>query len=160
MNIKTLIPTSLKYFLREKPFLSDKFYLKQTFKKKMGYPLNLKNPLTFNEKLQWLKLNDRKDIYTKMVDKFEAKKYVANVLGDDFIIPTLGVYKNFDEIDFSSLPNEFVLKTTHDSGGVCICRNKNDFDYNEAKNKITKSLKKKYYWHGREWSYKNVVQRI
>ena len=160
MKIKNLIPTSLKYFLREKPFLSDKIYLKKTFKKKMGYLLNLEHPVTFNEKLQWLKLNDRKDVYTKMVDKYEAKEYVANILGQEFIIPTLGVYSTFAEIDFDILPEKFVLKTTHDSGGVAVCRNKADFDYVATKDKLTKSLKKKYYWHGREWPYKNVEPRI
>ena len=143
MNFRNLISPSIKYFFREKPFLSDKTYLKLTFKKKMGYRLRLEKPVTFNEKLQWLKLYDRKDIYSKMVDKCYAKKYVASIIGEDFIIPTLGVYNTFSEINFDSLPEKFVLKTTHDSGGVVVCRNKENFDYYAAKDKLTKSLKKK-----------------
>ena len=139
---------------------SDKFFLKCAYRYRFNEKLNLDNPQTFNEKLQWLKLYDRKPEYTQMVDKYEAKKWIAERIGEEYIIPTLGVWDSFDEIDFDKLPNQFVLKTTHDSGGVVICRDKNNFDKKEAKKKLKKSLKRNYYWHGREWPYKNVKPRI
>ena len=147
----------LKLFSRifpDKLFLKIKYYL--VFKKR----LNLKNPQTFNEKLQWLKLNNRKDIYTTMVDKYEVKKYVSNIIGSEYIIPTLGVYSNFDEIDFDKLPNQFVIKCTHDSCGLIIVKNKNEMDITNTRKKITRCLKANYYYSGREWPYKNVKPRI
>ena len=140
--------------------LPDKIYLKIKYRLVMKKRLNLKKPETLNEKIQWLKLYDRKDIYTKMVDKYEAKKYVANIIGDKYIIPTLGIYDKFDDINFEQLPKQFVIKCTHDSGGLFICKNKKDFDISLAKKKINKCLKKNYYYYGREWPYKNVKPRI
>ena len=122
--------------------------------------MDIDNPTTFNEKLQWLKLHDRKPEYTQMVDKYEAKKYVAEKIGEQYIIPTLGVWDKFDEIDFDSLPNQFVLKCTHDSGGLVVCRDKSKLDFDLVKKKISKSLKQNYFWRGREWPYKNVKPRI
>jgi len=139
---------------------SDEKYLKYKFKLVFGKELNLKNPQTFSEKLQWLKIYDRKPIYTTMVDKYEAKKYVADIIGKEYIIPTLGVWNKFEDIDFDKLPSQFVLKCTHDSGGLVICRDKSKFDYKFAKKKINKSLKRNYFWQGREWPYKNVKPRI
>lgn len=140
--------------------LSDEKYLKKAFNSILGYPLNLSNPQTYNEKLQWLKLHNRKPIYTTMVDKASAKEYVANKIGEEYIIPTLGIYNNFDEIDFTKLPNQFVLKCTHDSGGLVICRDKSKLDIKSAKKKITKCLKKDYYLQWREWPYKDVPHKI
>lgn len=140
--------------------IPDNIYLKYKYRKIMGKPLNLKNPQTFNEKLQWLKLYDRKPIYTIMVDKYEAKQYVADIIGEEYIIPTLGVWDHFDDIDFEVLPEQFVLKCTHDSGGVVICKNKNELDKTTTKGKIEKCLKTNFYWNGREWPYKNVKPRI
>lgn len=140
--------------------MDDEKYLKLMFRARMGRKLDLKNPKTFNEKLQWLKLYDRNPEYSNMVDKYEAKKYVAERIGEEYIIPTLGVWDSFDEIDFSSLPDQFVLKCTHDSGGLVICKNKADFDMEEARRKINRSLKNDYYLWGREWPYKNVKPRI
>ena len=140
--------------------LPDKLYLEYKYKRYFGKKLNLNNPQTFNEKLQWLKLYDRKPIYTTMVDKYESKKYVADIIGEEYIIPTLGVWDKFDDIDFDKLPNEFVLKTTHDSGGVVICRDKSTFDINSAREKLNKSLNYNFYYMGREWPYKNVKPRI
>lgn len=156
MDKKQLL-TNLKYLLF---FLPDKSYLKLYYYLSFKKKLNLDNPQTFNEKLQWLKLNDRKDIYTTMVDKYEAKSYIANIIGEKYIIPTLGIYNNFNEIDFNKLPNQFVIKTTHDSGGIVICKNKKLFDKESAKKKINKSLKRNFYLVGREWPYKNVKPRI
>ena len=143
-----------------KKIIPDKVYLKHSYKRIMGKPLNLDNPVTFNEKLQWLKLYDRKAVYTTMVDKYAVKQYVANLIGNQYIIPTLGVWNNFDDIDFDKLPNEFVLKCTHDSGGVIICKDKNNFDKEKAKDKIEKCLKNNFYYMGREWPYKDVPHRI
>lgn len=140
--------------------IPDKLFLKLSYRIKVGERLNLKNPRTFNEKLQWLKLYDRKPIYKKMVDKYEAKKYVASIIGDEYIIPTLGVWDKFEDIDFDSLPNQFVLKCTHDSASVVICKDKEKFDYNEAKKHIEHCLEKDLFWFGREWPYKGLKRRI
>lgn len=140
--------------------LEDEVYIKRQFKMVMGYDLPLDNPTTFNEKLQWLKLNDRKAEYTTMVDKYLAKQYVSGIIGDSYVIPTIGVWDSFDEIDFSKLPNAFVLKCTHDSGGVVVVRDKKTFDYSTIKGKMNKALKRNFYYYGREWPYKNVKPRI
>ena len=140
--------------------LSDEKHIKIEYKNIFGKDLNLENPQTFNEKLQWLKLNDRKDIYTTMVDKYESKKYVADLIGEEYIIPTLGIYDKFEDINFKDLPNQFVIKCTHDSGGLSICRDKRTFNIKEAKKKIEKSLKINFYRYHREWPYKNVKPRI
>ena len=141
-------------------WMSDKAYLKMAFRMNVGKRLDLKNPKTYNEKLQWLKLYDRKPEYSQMVDKYEAKRYVADRIGEEYIIPALGVWDNFDDIDFDALPNQFVLKTTHDCGGLVICRDKSKLDKEAAKKKLTKCLKRNYFWGNREWPYKNVKPRI
>ena len=140
--------------------LTDKAYIKLEYFRRLHKFPNLKNPKTFNEKLQWLKLYDRKPIYTTMVDKYEAKKYVADIIGEEYIIPTIGAWDKFEDIDFDALPDQFVLKCTHDSGGLAICRDKSKFDIKKARNKINKSLKRNYYWANREWPYKDVKPRI
>lgn len=143
-----------------KRIIPDSVYLKILYKKIMNKKLNLKSPTTFNEKLQWLKLYDRKKIYTTMVDKYEVKKYVSDKINNDYIIPTIGKWNKFEEINFDELPEQFVLKCTHDSGSVIICKSKEKFNKNEAKVKINKALKKNYYYNSREWPYKNVKPRI
>lgn len=140
--------------------MDDDEYLKKKFKAKIGKDLNLESPTTFNEKLQWLKLNDRNPKYTTMVDKYEVKQYVADKIGEQYIIPTYGVWDKFEDIDFDKLPEQFVLKCTHDSGGLVICRDKSKFDIDAAKKKINKSLQNNYFYNGREWPYKNVPARI
>ena len=139
--------------------LTDKQYLKLVGYTK-GIKFNFEKPTSFNEKLQWLKLYDRKPEYTRMVDKYEAKKYVADKIGEQYVIPTLGVWDKFEDIDFDSLPNQFVLKCTHDSGGLVICRDKSTLNLQFASKKIKKGLKQNYYWSCREWPYKNVKPRI
>ena len=139
---------------------SDKLYLEVMFWTNTDKQLNLKDPKTFNEKLQWLKLYDRKPEYTRMVDKYEVKKYVAERIGEEYIIPTLGVWDRFEDIDLDSLPDQLVLKCTHDSGGLVICRDKAKQDWDTAKGMIERSLKRNYYLHGREWPYKDVKPRI
>ena len=140
--------------------IPDRKFLEWVFPLYTGYKLNLDNPKTYNEKLQWLKLYDRNPEYTKMVDKFGAKKYVASIIGEEHIIPTLAVYDRVEDIDFTKLPNQFVLKCTHDSGGVVICKDKSTFDKAAALNKLKKGLKQNFYWKNREWPYKNVKPRI
>ena len=126
----------------------------------MGKKLDLENPQTFNEKLQWLKLYDRKGEYTKMVDKYEVRKYIAEKIGEEYLIPLLGVWDKFDDIDFDKLPNQFVLKCTHDSGGLVICKDKSKLDIDAARKKINKCLKRDFFKLTREWPYKNVKPRI
>lgn len=141
-------------------FLRDETYIKIKYRLVTGKKLNLSNPVLFNEKMQWLKLYDRKKEYTNMVDKYEAKKYVSNIIGDDYIVPTIGLYERFDDIDFEQLPNQFVIKCTHDSGGIVICKDKSKFNISNARNKINKFLKREYFYIHREWPYKNVKPRI
>lgn len=139
----------------------DSWFLFFRFKDHLGYYPNLIHPKTFNEKLQWLKLNNRQPVYSQMVDKFEVREYISNKLGEEFLIPLVGgPWSSFDEIDFDSLPDSFVLKCTHDSASVVICEDKKNFDKSAAKKKIEKSLKLNYYINGREWPYKAVEPRV
>lgn len=140
--------------------LDDETYIKRLFKGSLGYELNLKSPQTFNEKIQWLKLYDRKPEYTKMVDKYYAKEYVSDLIGSEHIVTTYGVWKNFEDIDFNSLPSQFVLKCTHDSGGVVVCREKKDLNIEKTRKILEKSLKRNFYTVSREWPYKNVEPQI
>lgn len=143
-------------------FLNDEQYTKLTYRVQMGEKLNLVEPKKYNEKLQWLKLYDHNPIYSTIVDKFAAKEYVSKLVGEQYVIKTLGVWNEFDEIGFDMLPEQFVLKTTHSGGnmGVVICRDKNKFNFDAAKIKLEKSLKKDAYMVSREWPYKNVPRRI
>lgn len=140
--------------------LDDRTFIKLEYYSNFGKRLNLNNPVTFNEKLQWLKLYDRNPMYTRMVDKVSAKEYVAEIIGEQYIIPTLGVWDRPEDINFDALPNQFVLKVTHDSGGLVICRDKSKFDKSKAIDKLTRSLKRDYYSAYREWPYKDVRKRI
>ena len=139
---------------------TDETYIKLLFGLTMNKKLNLKNPQTFNEKIQWLKLNYRKPELTKMVDKYEAKEYVSKIIGEEFIVKNIGLWDSFDKIDFDKLPDQFVLKTTHDQGGVVIVNDINKLDKNATKKKLTEHLKVKHYYLSREWPYKNVQPRI
>lgn len=141
-------------------FIDDETYLKLAFRANLGKKLNLDAPKTFSEKLQWLKLRDRQPVYTRWVDKQEAKILAAQRIGEEYIIPTLGVWDSFEDIDFDALPEKFVLKCTHDSGGLVICRDKSRLDKAAAKKKIEKCLHHSYYWGLREWPYKEVPRRI
>lgn len=140
--------------------IPDTIYLKIIYRSIFGRSLNLENPKTYNEKLQWLKLYDRNPLYTKLVDKYLVKQYVAEIIGEEHVIPTLGLYDSFADIDFSSFPDKFVLKTTHDSGGVIICNDKKLFDIDSASMDLTSYQKKSFFYQGREWPYKNVQPRI
>lgn len=143
-------------------WLPDKWYLSLRYRCNMGHWINWKNPKTFTEKLQWLKLYNRKPEYTSMVDKYAVKKYVADLIGEEYIIPTIGVWDKPEDIDWESLPNQFVLKTTHGGGGggVVICKDKATFDKEAAVAKLKESLSSDIYSGLREWPYKNVTKRI
>jgi hypothetical protein len=140
--------------------VSDKRFVEMMFYRDMGYKLDLENPRTFNEKLQWLKIYNHRPEYTAMVDKAAAKEYVASIIGPEHIIPTLGLWDRFEDIDFSQLPEKFVLKTTHDSKSVVICTDRRTFDLEAARKLLTTSLQRSYYLRFREWPYKNVRGRI
>lgn len=139
----------------------DKLYLQIMYFLACGKKLDLKHPKTFNEKLQWLKLYNHNPLYTTMVDKVEAKKYVAKKIGEEYIIPTLGVWDEPEDIDFEKLPNQFVLKCNHNSGlGMCICKDKNQLNIEKAKSELKKGLCQNYYKYWREWPYKNIKRKI
>ena len=140
--------------------IPDRLYLCWRYRLFFKRKLNLKTPERFTEKIQWLKLYDRNPIYVQMADKSLVKEYVARKIGKEYIIPTLGIWDSFDDIDFNLLPNSFVLKCTHDSGGVYICTDKNRLNYTKIKNSINHSLKVNYFWYGREWVYKHIQPRI
>lgn len=141
-------------------WMSDETFLKFLFRVNLGYSLDLKNPKTFNQKMQWLKLNNLHPEYSRVVDKYEVRSYIKEILGEDYLIPLLGVWDNADDIDFSKLPKQFVLKCTHNSGGVIVCRDKDQLDKKQAIDKLNRLLKKKYYMQGREYPYKSVKPRI
>lgn len=138
----------------------DKVYISLLYRLRLGRKLNLKNPITFNEKLQWLKLYNRNPRYTDMVDKYAVREFIKDTIGEKYLVSLLGVYESTEEIDYSKLPNQFVLKPTHTSGNIIICKNKDNLDI-EATNKVlNKWLKREYYWYQREWPYKNIKPRI
>lgn len=141
-------------------YIPDKLYLKILYYKFLKKNLNLKNQKTFTEKLQWIKIYDRKPIYTKMVDKYEVREFISKKIGSQYLIPLIGVWEKYDQINFSALPNQFVLKTTHDSGGVRICKDKKTFNYKEAELFLKNRLNTNYFYMTREWPYKNVKPRI
>lgn len=141
--------------------LSDKNYLKIMFWAHMGKRLNLKKPITYNEKLQWLKLHDRQSQYVMMADKYAVREHIAQVLGTEYLIPLLGVWENPDDIDFDALPQQFVLKCNHNSGtGMYICKDKSKMNIEQVKKELCKGLRQDYHLCGREWVYKNIKRRI
>lgn len=141
-------------------WMPDKMFLTLMFRSKMGYWMDWKNPCTFNEKLQWLKLYDRPPLYTQLVDKYEVRKYVAEKIGADYLIPQLGVWNKVDDIDFDALPNKFVIKCTHDSGSAIICKDKAKLNLKEIRTKISHQLSRNFYFVAREWPYKTVLPQI
>lgn len=140
--------------------LPDKMFLQIYYKKNMKRFIDFKHPKSFNEKIQWLKVYDRKPLYNKIADKYEVRDYVRNILGENYLIPIYGVYNNFSEIDFDKLPNQFVIKCTHDSGSVVVCRDKSNFDLEKARIKIELGLRHNAYDYAREWQYKDIKPRI
>lgn len=157
---KRIGSTIYYHYPRWRKYMPDKMYLQCIWRDTMGYELDFRHPKTFCEKLQWLKIYNRKPVYTKMVDKATAKEYVASIIGEKYIIPTLGIYNNFDEIDFDTLPNQFVLKATHNSGGVYICKDKSQIDLVKARSMTEGQFGINVYNDYKEWPYKNVKPRI
>lgn len=155
---KYFLPHSL--IVKLMSFVSDETYIKIKWKKWMDYKLNLDNPRTFNEKLQWIKLNDHNPLYTELVDKYRVKQYVTEKVGSEYVIPLLGQWDSVDKIEWEKLPNQFVIKCSHDSGSTVLCKDKSALDIDTAKKKLESSLKRNYYWESREWPYKNVKPRI
>jgi len=158
-KIRLAIANSVSYSYLSR-LIPDKAYLKLQYKLHFGKKLNLESPKTFNEKLQWLKLYDRKPEYVQMVDKYRVREYIADKIGEEYLIPLLGVWDKFEDIDFDMLPEQFALKCNHDSGSVVVCKDKKTFDYEKAKVKFLKALKRNLYYFGREWPYKYVPRKI
>ena len=153
------------YLLEQKELIKRRFvdpekYIKALFYKRMGYPLNLEDPQTYSEKLQWLKLYWHLPLLTMLVDKYAVKDFVRERIGDEYIIPTIAVWDKVSEINWDDLPNQFVLKCTHDSGGLVICKNKSHLDRRHSIRLLKRSMSKNYYYYGFEWPYKNVKPRI
>lgn len=146
--------------------VSDSYALKQQWKSKRGTNLDLRHPQKLSEKLQWLKIHDRKPLYTTLVDKYRAKIWLENQFGAEHIIPTLFVYQNVDEIDFDALPHSFAIKCNHDSGSVFLCHDKSkgvfldkhmhEYQFEEVKRILNQGLKHNYWRNAIEWPYKNV----
>lgn len=139
---------------------ADERYLYFSYLINFGEKPNFKEPRTFNEKMNWLKLHDRKDIYTTMADKYAAKAFVAERIGEKYVVRNYGVYNRWEDIDFSSLPDKFVIKGTHDSGGAFVCKDKKSFDFKKVERRIKHNLKINYFYPMREWPYKNIKPRI
>ena len=151
------VMTFLKKSLR---FLPDKTYIKLYYRLRVGRPLNTKNPTTLNEKLQWLKFNYRFPLQSIISDKLLVRDYVAEKIGAEYLIPLLGTWENYDDVDFDKLPEKFVLKCNHDSGGLVVCTDKSKLDHKEARNRVEKSLKSNFFYIGREYQYRNIKPRI
>ena len=142
-------------------FLSDKAYLKLRFRLIMGRKPDLNDPTTYNEKLQWLKLNNRRAEYTMMVDKYRVREYIAKTIGEEYLIPLIGIWDREEDIDFEKLPERFVLKCNHNSGlGMYICRDKSKLDVEKVRKELRRGMEQNYYLRGREWPYKNVPRKI
>lgn len=155
-----LIPLSYLWVAMSPLIKSSERFLRVYYRMRTGMRLNLDNPVSFQDKTQWLKLQYTDPLYTKLVDKYAVRQFVADRIGEEHLIPLLGVYDKFEDINFDLLPNQFVLKATHDSGSVVICKDKSNFDVEAARKKLNKSLKRNYFWKGREYPYKNVPPRI
>lgn len=157
-------PRMILYYIVSR-YLNDLFddetYLRTVFRLYTGEKLDLNNPQTFNQKLQWLKLYGHRPEYVTMADKFAVKRYVADLIGEEYVVPCLGVWDNAEEIDFDSLPDQFVLKCTHNSGnGRCICKDKSKIDFDVVRKRIAKGLKEDYYKPGRDKQYRDIPKKI
>ena len=142
------------------PIMGDKRYLEVLFRLRFHKKLDLRNPRTFNEKLNWLKLYDRNPLYTVMADKYAVKQYVADIIGRDYVVDNYMVADKWDDIDFNKLPNRFVIKGTHDSGGAFVCTNKDKFDVEGIRRQVEANLRREWFTPLREWPYKNIRPRI
>ena len=159
-QIKRFISFLKMIFKRPSCLMPDKIWIKRAYFRKTGEKINLKNPVLYNEKMQWIKLYDRQPEYPKMVDKYEVRQYVSKIVGEEYLVPNYGVWNSFDEIPFESLPNQFVLKCTHDCGSVAICKDKTTFDIDTHRKRFKKYLSQNYFWRSREWVYRSLTPRI
>ncbi|OBU11871.1 ATP-grasp fold amidoligase family protein [Morganella psychrotolerans] len=151
------------YFLAKRNYLSfikDEHYLKIIYYLNRGEKLNLDDPVKFSEKIQWLKLYNRKPIYHSVVDKYTAREYVEKKIGEEILIPLIGIYDYFKEIDFDKLPPKFVLKTTHGSSQNIICTNKESLNIELAEKKFNNWFNVCLYKIFKEWAYKDIKPRI
>lgn len=154
MSIKRLIRWATRW-------VPDDVFIRMVYLWNMGKLPDLRHPRTFNEKLQWLKLNDRNPLYTRLVDKYEVRRWVEERIGGEYLIPLAGgPWESFDEVRLDVLPEQFVLKCTHDSGGLVICRNKQNLDVAAARTRIAAAMRDNYYYQSREWPYRDVRPRI
>ena len=140
--------------------LPDSAYIRLQYHSILGEWPNIDNPSSFNEKLQWIKIHDRKPEYTMMADKLRAKEFVAGLIGNEYIVPTYAVWDKVEDIDINILPDTFVIKCNHDSGSVVVCRNKAELDKEKMMNKLNAAMKRNGFWYGREWPYKNIKRQI
>lgn len=152
-KIMTFIKKSLS-------FLPDRSYVKLYYRLRVGRKLNTNNPETLNEKLQWLKFNYRFTLQSIVSDKLLVRDYVKKKIGEEYLIPLLGSWEKYDDINFSLLPEKFVLKCNHDSGGLVICTDKAKMSRSEERKKIEKSLKNNFFYIGREYQYRNIKPMI
>lgn len=141
-------------------YIPDKIFIPFQYKFATGKTLDLQNPKTFNEKIQWMKLYDRNPLYPIIVDKYAVREYIKDRIGEEFLIPLLGHWKNTEQIDINKLPDSFVLKCNHDSGGIAICKSKNTFEWQSERKKIEKHLNQNHFYLSREWAYKSIKRCI
>ena len=158
MNFTRRVCRKICYLFNKQ--LPDKLYIRMMYYVKLGKKLHLKNPVLFNEKLNWMKLYQRNPEYTRWADKYEVREFVKETIGEEYLLPILGVWNSVEEIPFEELPGQFVLKCTHDSASVVICKDKEHFDIEQAKEKLRNCMKTNYFWASREWPYKNIRPRI
>ena len=156
---ETFIYKTAKYLFKDRPYLSDKKQIELVYRKRFNKNIDLENPRNFNEKNNWRKLYERNNLYTSMVDKYKIKRIIEERCGAQHTFKLLGVWDNAKDIDISNLPDKFVLKCNH-AGGVIVCRDKNTFDLDQAKQELAKTMKEDYFYKNREWPYKNVERKI
>ena len=157
MRLKKRFTLSLKNSLR---FIPDKAYMRMYFKAKLHYAPDFEHPKTFNEKLQWYKLNYLNPVLTQLADKYAVRSFVEERIGSEYLVPLYGVFNSVDEINLDELPEKFVLKCTHDSQSTFVCTDKTKFDFEDAKKRLRVALRRNWYWQGREWAYKGITPRV
>ena len=157
MKLKKRFTLSLKNNLR---FIPDETYMRLYFKAKLHYEPDFERPITFNEKLQWYKLNYHNPVLTQLADKYGVRSFVEERIGSEYLVPLYGVYNSAKDIDLDKLPEKFVLKCTHDSQSTFVCTNKSKFDFAEAKKRLDVALHRNWYWQGREWAYKGIAPHV
>ncbi len=160
LNYNSVIDKCDKFLQKTARYWPDKLYLSLLFRLRGGYKINFNNPQTFNEKLNWLKLYDNNPLYSQLADKYGAKLYVKSIIGENHVAECYGVWNDANDINFDELPDQFVLKCTHDSGSRIICKNKSLLDISTVINNLNQGLKKEYYYKSREWPYKNITPKI